>query len=93
MFIIFETDTKTILSYGYGSPIEQEGKLYLKNNIICNDLTICGWKYIEDQAIESDEFGRYLYDADHYEEVESLPDPETRLAAIEQYLLEQELGL
>lgn len=92
MFIIFDRQTKTIYSYGSGNPIESENKLYLGNAIICNDLTVCDWKYIADQRLEQDENG-FVHDADYYEDVVPLPSAEERLAAIEQYLLEMELGL
>lgn len=92
MFIIFLTETKQILSYGQGTPTESQNKLYLGSAVICNDLNACGWKYIDDQVLEQDERG-FVHDADYYEAFEPLPTAESRLAAIEMYLLEQELGL
>lgn len=92
MFIIFDKTTKQIYSRGAGTPEESEGKLQLNGRIICNDLSVCGWKYIADQRLEQDENG-YVHDADYYETVDPLPSAESRLAAIEMYLLEQELGL
>ena len=92
MFIIFNKTNKEIYSYGSGNPIESENKLFLGNAIICNDLTVCDWKYIADQRLEQDENG-FVHDADYYEAFEPLPTAESRLAAIEMYLLEQELGL
>ena len=93
MFIIFNKTNKEIYSYGVGNPTESGNKLYLGNTIICNDLTVCDWKYIADQRLEQDENGAYLHDADYYETVDPLPSAESRLAAIEMYLLEQEIGL
>jgi len=92
MFIIFNKTNKEIYSYGSGNPIESENKLFLGNTIICNDLTVCDWKYIADQRLEQDENG-FVHDADYYETVDPLPSAESRLAAIEMYLLEQEIGL
>jgi len=92
MFIIFNKTNKEIYSYGSGNPIESENKLFLGNAIICNDLTVCDWKYIADQRLEQDENG-FVHDADYYETVDPLPSAESRLAAIEMYLLEQEIGL
>jgi len=92
MFIIFNKTNKEIYSYGSGNPIESENKLFLGNTIICNDLTVCDWKYIADQVLEQDENG-FVHDADYYETVDPLPSAESRLAAIEMYLLEQEIGL
>lgn len=93
MFIIFNKTNKTILSSGEGNPTESDNKLILNGNPICNDMTVCGWKYIADQRLETDESIGYLRDADYYETVDPLPSAESRLAAIEMYLLEQELGL
>lgn len=73
MFIIFLTETKRILSYGQGTPTESENKLYLGSDVVCNDLSICGWKYIADQVLDRDEYGAYLHDADYYEEI--IPEP------------------
>ena len=92
MFIIFLTETKQILSHGQGTPTESGNKLYLADTVICNDLSKCGWKYIADQVLEQDETG-FVHDADYYEAFEPLPSAESRLATIEMYLLEQELGL
>jgi hypothetical protein len=83
MFIIFLTETKRILSYGAGTPTESENKLYLGSDIICNDLSICGWKYITDQVLEQDETG-FVHNADYYEAV----TPTDRLADIESALLD-----
>jgi len=84
MFIIFLTETKQILSYGQGTPTESGNKLYLSDTVICNDLGICGWKYIADQRLEMDGEGSYLHDADYYEAV----TPTDRLADIEAALLD-----
>lgn len=93
MFIIFDKTTKAILSYGQGTPIEMGNLLVLGSETICNDLTKCGWKYIADQRLETNESVGYMHDADYYETIDPLPSSESRLAAIEMYLLEQELGL
>lgn len=92
MFIIFNRTNKTIASYGVGNPTETNNKLYIGSEVICNSLTICDWKYIADQVLEQNETG-FVRDADYYETVYPLPSAESRLAAIEMYLLEQELGL
>ena len=84
MFIIFDRQTKTIYSYGAGNPTESDNKLILSGNPICNDLTVCDWKYIADQRLEQDENGAYLHDADYYEAV----TPTDRLADIESALLD-----
>ena len=83
MFIIFNKTTKTIYSYGAGNPTESENKLILNGNPICNDLSVCGWKYIADQRLETDENG-YVHDADYYETI----TPTDRLADIEAALLD-----
>lgn len=83
MFIIFNKTTKAIYSYGQGSPTESDNKLYLGDTAICNNLTICGWKYIADQRLEQDENG-FVHDADYYETV----TPTDRLADIEAALLD-----
>ena len=84
MFIIFDKTIKTIYSYGVGNPTESDNKLILNGNPICNDLSVCGWKYIADQRLETDENGAYLHDADYYETV----TPTDRLADIEAALLD-----
>jgi len=84
MFIIFNKTNKTILSSGEGNPVESENKLILNGNPICNDLSVCGWKYIADQRLETDESIGYLHDADYYETV----TPTDRLADIEAALLD-----
>ena len=83
MFIIFNKTNKEIYSYGSGNPIESENKLFLGNAIICNDLTVCDWKYIADQVLEQDENG-FVHDADYYETI----TPTDRLADIEAALLD-----
>lgn len=83
MFIIFNKTTKTIYSYGAGNPTESENKLILNGNPICNDLSVCGWKYIADQVLEQDETG-FVHNADYYETV----TPTDRLADIEAALLD-----
>ncbi|OPZ43327.1 MAG: hypothetical protein BWY95_02232 [Bacteroidetes bacterium ADurb.BinA104] len=84
MFIIFDKTIKTIYSYGVGNPTESDNKLILNGNPICNDLSVCGWKYIADQRLETDENGACLHDADYYEAV----TPTDRLADIEAALLD-----
>jgi len=84
MFIIFDKTIKTIYSYGVGNPTESDNKLILNGNPICNDLSVCGWKYIADQRLETDENGACLHDADYYETV----TPTDRLADIEAALLD-----
>lgn len=90
MFIIFDKTTKQIYSRGAGTPEESEGKLQLNGRIICNDLSVCGWKYIADQRLEQDENG-YVHDADYYDEISPEPTEEDRLAALEQYIAEKEM--
>lgn len=84
MFIIFNKTTKTIYSYGAGNPTESENKLILNGNPICNDLSVCGWKFIADQRFETDDEGNYLHNADYYETI----TPTDRLADIEAALLD-----
>ena len=84
MFIIFDKTTKAILSYGQGNPVQMGNLLVLGSETICRDMTICGWKYIADQRLETDENGAYLHDADYYEAV----TPTDRLADIETALLD-----
>jgi hypothetical protein len=94
MFIIFDRQTKTIYSYGSGNPIESENKLYLGNAIICNDLTICNWKYIADQRLEQDENG-FVHDADYYPVATkpvTVEDLQEQLAATNAVLLDIYLG-
>lgn len=78
---------------GFGAVTIVNGTLHIDGM----DTTTCaadvGWKYIADQRLETDENGAYLHDADYYEAIEPLPDSDSRIAAIEMYLLEQELGL
>jgi len=83
MFIIFNKTTKAIYSYGQGSPTESDNKLYLGSEVICNDLSICSWKYIADQVLEQNETG-FVRDADYYETI----TPTDRLADIEAALLD-----
>ena len=84
MFIIFDKTTKAILSYGQGNPVQMGNLLVLGSETICRNLTTCGWKYIADQRLETDETGAYLHDADYYETV----TPTDRLADIEAALLD-----
>ena len=96
MFIIFLTETKQIQSVGQGTPTESENKLYLDSDVICNDLSICGWKYIADQRLETDENGSYLHDADYYAEAEkpvSIEELKEQLAATNAILLDIYLGV
>ena len=77
---------------GFGEVTEVDGTLHIDGK----DTTTCAadvlWKYIADQVLEQDENG-YVHDADYYEAFEPLPTADSRIAAIEMYLLEQELGL
>jgi len=84
MFIIFDKTTKIIYSRGSGTPEESGNKLYLDGKPICNNLSVCGWKYIADQKIEQDSEGDCIFDADYYETV----TPTDRLADIEAALLD-----
>lgn len=95
MFIIFNKTTKLILSYGVGNLSESENKLYLGSNIICNDLTICDWKHISDQRLETDDDGAYLHNADYYEEITkpvTIEELQEQLAATNAILLDIYLG-
>lgn len=93
MILIFFPN-KQIHNYilGFGAVTTVNGTLHIDGN----DTTTCAadvnWKYIADQVLEQDESG-FVHDADYYEAFEPLPTAESRLAAIEMYLLEQELGL
>lgn len=82
MFIIFDKTNKTILSNGSGNPTESENKLYLGDTVICNDLSICGWKYIADQRLETDENGAYLHDADYYDTIEPVPSLQEQISTL-----------
>ena len=81
MFIIFDKANKTIYSYGQGNPTESGNKLKLGAETICNDLTICGWKYIDNQRLEQDESG-FVHDADYYEAVTPAPSLQDQIDAI-----------
>lgn len=89
MFIIFLTENKKILSYGKGLPMESNGKLYLGSDVICNDLSICGWKYIEEQTLEQNESG-FVHIADYYAEVAPVKSLEEQIADIRAALFEME---
>jgi hypothetical protein len=89
MFIIYLKNSHEILSYGYGTPTESNNKLYLNNEIICNDLNACAWKHITDQPIEQDEFNIFIYKSDYYDEVsppQSIEELEQRIQYLEQQL-------
>lgn len=77
---------------GFGAVTTINGTLHINGM----DTTTCAadvqWKYISDQQIEQDEAG-YIHDSDYYSELTPQPTAEERLAAVEQYLLEQELGI
>lgn len=77
---------------GFGAVTTVNGTLHIDGR----DTTTCAadvnWKYIADQVLEQDENG-YVHGADYYEAFEPLPNAESRITAIEMYLLEQELGL
>lgn len=89
MFIIFLKSTNQIISYGSGTPIESVNALYLGSEVICNDLSICGWKYIEDQQLEKNESG-FIHDADYYPEVTPVKSLEEQIADIRAALFEME---
>jgi len=96
MFIIFDKTIKTIYSYGVGNPTESDNKLILNGNPICNDLSVCGWKYIADQRLETDENGACLHDADYYEEAVkpvTIEELQKQLAATNAILLDIYLGV
>lgn len=96
MFIIFLKSTKQILSVGQGTPTESDNKLYLDSDVICNDLSICGWKYIADQRLETNESVGYLHDADYYAEVTkpiTVEELKEQLAATNAILLDIYLGV
>lgn len=88
MILVYRPD-KTIhqFFYGFGAVATVNGTLHIDGR----DTTTCAadvlWKYIADQAID---FGQ---SADYYDVFEPLPTADSRIAAIEMYLLEQELGL
>lgn len=77
---------------GFGTVTTVNGTLHINGM----DTTTCAadvlWKYIADQQLEQNETG-FVHGADYYEELTPQPTQEERLAAVEQYLLEQELGL
>lgn len=96
MFIIFDKTTKQILSYGQGTPMEMGNLLVLGSETICNDLSVCWWKYIADQRLETDENGSYLHDADYYEEIDTpvtIEELKEQLAATNAILLDMYLGV
>lgn len=92
--ILVYLPNKTIHQYfvGFGAVTTINETLHIDGR----DTTTCAadvnWKYIAEQVLEQDENG-YVHDADYYDAYEPLPSAESRLAAIEMYLLEQELGL
>jgi len=91
--IIFYFPNKQIHQYflGFGTVTTVNGTLHIDGR----DTTTCAadvsWKYIAEQVLERDDAG-FVHDADYYEEVEPMPTAESRLAAIEMYLIEKELG-
>lgn len=87
MFIIFDKLTKQIHSYGIGKVEEYNGKLYSGEIIVCNDLDICGWKYIDTQKLEYSTTG-FLHDADYYQDISESPTIEQRMDALENSFLE-----
>lgn len=78
---------------GFGIVSEKDGEYWIDDWNTTTKVSDVSWKYIADQRLETDEDGAYLHNADYYEAFEPLPTAESRLAAIEMYLLEQELGL
>ena len=94
MILFYFSESKQILNYilGFDSVTVTGGKAYVGTVLMLNRLDGIEWKYIAEQRLEQDENG-YVHDADYYETVDPLPSSESRLAAIEMYLLEQELGL
>ena len=95
MFIIFDKTTKAILSYGQGNPVQMGNLLVLGSETICRNLTTCGWKYIADQRLETDETGAYLHDVDYYDEIEmpvTIAELQEQLAATNAVLLDIYLG-
>lgn len=96
MFIIFDKTTKAILSYGQGTPIEMGNLLVLGSETICRNLTVCGWKHIADQRLETNDEGDYLHNADYYEEIEipvTIEELKEQLAATNAILLDMYLGV
>lgn len=77
---------------GFGAVTTVNGTLHIDGRDTTTRAADVNWKYIADQVLEQDERG-FVHDADYYEAFEPLPTAESRLAAIEMYLLEQELGL
>ena len=66
--------------------------MILNGNPICNDLTVCDWKYIADQRLEQDENG-FVHDADYYATIEPELTLPVQIAAINNWIIEKELGL
>lgn len=96
MFIIFLKSTKEILSFGQGKPIQMGNLLVLGSETICRDLTVCGWKFIADQRLETDDEGNYLHNADYYDEIETpvtVEELKAQIAATNAILLDVYLGL
>lgn len=94
MILFYFSNSKQILNYypGFKSVQTTNGKMYVGDVLMINDTTGISYKYVEDQVLGQDENG-YVHDADYYETITPPPSDEERLAAVEQYLLEQELGL
>lgn len=94
MILVYRPD-KTIHQYffGFGAVTTVNGTLHIDGMDTTTNAGDVNWKYIADQRLETDENGAYLHDADYYEALEPLPTADSRIAAIEMYLLEQELGL
>ena len=93
--IIFYFPNKRIhqIVPGFGSVSELNGEYWIDGWNTTTKTSDVQWKYIDEQKLETDESGAYLHGADYYETVDPLPSAESRLAAIEMYLLEQEIGL
>ena len=95
MIIVYFLDSKRIINFRVGNPAitEVDGKYYSDGEILTNAIENIGIKSIAEQDLERDIGGVCVHDADHYPELTPQPTAEERLAAVEQYLLEQELGL
>lgn len=94
MILIFLPDNTILQAFvGFGTVTTSDGTLHIDGRDTTTRAADVNWKFVADQTLERDEIGNYTHLADYYEAFEPLPTAESRLAAIEMYLLEQELGL
>jgi hypothetical protein len=95
MIIFYLVDSKQIINSfpGFDEVSTVSDKVYVNGCLLLNTTTNTAWKYISEQLLERDSNGGYLQNADYYDAVTLDPTPDERVAALEQYVMEKELGL